>query len=199
VSITGYLNPGPMTGTTYYYFYDWVVNNGCKSNRVPATGVVISPPAPTVMQAGNTLTSSSPILNQWYMNGTLLPGDTNQVYVATGPGSYTVVVTDPVTGCTSESMAVVIVSVPENGLSQAGVTLYPNPAGETVYLRLDRPVNGRLVVYASDGKRLAEAVIGPEDHELRLNLAGWPAGVYLVGLTTADGIYHARFSHTGMR
>jgi hypothetical protein len=193
VSITGFLNPGPGTGGTYYYFYDWVVNTGCASVRVPVTGVVLpAPPVPTIMQAGNQLTSSSATNNQWYLNGNPIPGATGQVYFATGPGSYTVVVTDPSNGCTSESLPVLITSVGEQAAAVFG--LFPNPATDRLVLRFEEPSAGELAVYAADGKRVLRQEIRAADRQVEWPLHGWPAGLYNVTFTGTSGSFSARFA-----
>jgi hypothetical protein len=72
----------------------------------------ITPGGPTIFcQGGNvTLNSSGTTGNQWYLNGNPIGGATNQAYVATASGDYTV--TDMVNGCTStpSSAAAVIVN-----------------------------------------------------------------------------------------
>jgi len=69
-------------------------------NPIPATPT-ITPGGPTTFCAGGsvTLTSSSTTGNQWYLNGNPIGGATNQAYIATASGDYTV--TDMVNGCTS--------------------------------------------------------------------------------------------------
>ncbi|RYE17441.1 MAG: hypothetical protein EOP51_23880, partial [Sphingobacteriales bacterium] len=67
---------------------------------------------PTISASGSTtfctgesvtLTSSSAYDNQWYRNGTLISGATNQTYVANTSGTYTVIVTT--NGCPSAASA----------------------------------------------------------------------------------------------
>src|SRR5206468_9213370 len=66
-----------------------------------------------------TLTSSSTSGNQWYLKGNPIDGATNQNYLATVPGDYTVVVTSG--GCPSPPAAATTVS--EN---PAPVLSYPD-------------------------------------------------------------------------
>ncbi len=79
-------------------------------NPIPSTPT-ITPGGPTTICTGGsvTLTSSSATGNQWYLNGNPIGGATNQSYVATAAGSYTVVVT--ASGCTSSASAPVVVTV----------------------------------------------------------------------------------------
>jgi len=71
----------------------------------------ITPGGPmTFCQGGDvTLNSSGTSGNQWYLNGNPIGGATNQAYIATASGDYTV--TDMVNGCTSTSSSAVAVFV----------------------------------------------------------------------------------------
>jgi hypothetical protein len=72
----------------------------------------ITPGGPTTFCAGGsvTLTSSSAIGNQWYLDGNPIGAATGQQYVATAPGSYTVVATDPIL-CSSPASSATVVTV----------------------------------------------------------------------------------------
>src|SRR6185369_8846259 len=73
-------------------------------NPLPATPTA-TPGGPTTFCAGGsvTLTSSTANGNQWYLNGNPIGGATNQTYVATASGNYTVVETT--SGCSSGASA----------------------------------------------------------------------------------------------
>jgi len=79
-------------------------------NPIPATPT-ITPGGPTTFCAGGsvTLTSSNATGNQWSLNGNPIGGATNQTYVATVAGDYTVVVTT--SGCASAPSAVTTVTI----------------------------------------------------------------------------------------
>ena len=55
------------------------------------------------------MTSSSATGNQWYLNGNPIGGATNQDYIATASGNYTVIVTE--SGCTSSPSTETTVTV----------------------------------------------------------------------------------------
>ena len=79
-------------------------------NVIPPTPTV-STTTPTTFCAGGSvlLTSSSATGNQWYRDGSILVGETNQTYSATTAGNYTVVVTAG--GCPSLASAATTVTV----------------------------------------------------------------------------------------
>jgi hypothetical protein len=123
-----YLNGNPIGGETNQSYiatasgnYTVVVTqSGCDSAPSSATTVTVNPiPAtPTISVGGPTtfcqggsvtLTSSSASGNQWYLNGNPIGGATNQSYIATASGNYTVVVTQ--NGCPSAASAATVVTV----------------------------------------------------------------------------------------
>src|SRR5205085_2849342 len=96
-----------------------VTTSGCSSAASAPTSVTVNPapPTPTITPGGPTtfcaggsvtLTSSSATGNQWYLNGNPIGGATNQTFVATASGNYTVVVT---IGACSSTSAITTVTV----------------------------------------------------------------------------------------
>jgi hypothetical protein len=88
---------------------------------LPGSNCVPVPPTPTVTPSGPTtfcaggsvtLSSSSATGNQWYNGVTLLPGETNQNYIATTSGDYNVVVTALCPSAHSASTTVTVNPLP---------------------------------------------------------------------------------------
>ena len=123
-----YLNGSPIGGATNQAYIATatgnytvtVTANGCTTAPSAATSVTVDPiPAtPTITPGGPTtfcnggsvtLTSSSPSGNQWYLEGNPIGGATNQAYIATATGNYTVTVT--ANGCTTAPSAATSVTV----------------------------------------------------------------------------------------
>lgn len=189
VTIAGAVNPALNTGGQYLYFYNWEVRQGCSSNRIPVTAVVLATPAiPTINVNGSQLTSSAPANNQWYLNGTLIPGATGQVYVTTQPGSYTVVVTEPTTGCTAESTPVVIVSLADGNIGEAGISVYPNPAVsfiDVLFNDINNPAK-EIVIFNTIGEKVSSII--PDAAKVRIDLPV-ASGIYTVKIITDKGTY----------
>ncbi|MEP6485231.1 MAG: carboxypeptidase regulatory-like domain-containing protein [Rudaea sp.] len=104
-------------------------------NPIPATPT-ITPEGPTTFFAGGsvTLDSSSATGNQWYLNGNPIGGATNQQYVATASGDYTVTVTNG--GCASASSAATTVTVnpsPDLAITKTDGVTTVHPGGSTTY------------------------------------------------------------------
>ncbi|MGN6183495.1 MAG: beta strand repeat-containing protein [Thermoanaerobaculia bacterium] len=126
-----YLDGNPIGGATNQAYVATATGNytvvvtggGCPSTASAATSVTVNPaPAtPTITPSGPTtfctggsvtLTSSSASGNQWYLNGNPIGGATNQTYVATAAGDYTVVAT--ASGCPSLPSAATTVTINPN-------------------------------------------------------------------------------------
>ena len=91
-----------------------------------SVGVNSVPIAPVVTVDNDMLTSSAAIGNQWYFEGNLIPGATNQTYQATQSGRYTTIVT--LNGCSSG--ASVSVNVVMTGIGEqhgTSIQIFPVP------------------------------------------------------------------------
>src|SRR4051794_1633293 len=109
---------------------------GCASAASVATTVTVqaAPPVPTIAAGGPisfctggtvTLTSSSATGNQWYLDGNPINGETNQQYIASTTGNYTVVVTAGGCSTTPATTTVTASAVP--------ATPTITPAGPTTF------------------------------------------------------------------
>jgi hypothetical protein len=193
VTITGFVNPAFGTGNFYYWFYNWQINEGCSSNRVPVTAVVHpAVPVPSISQNGTILTSSSSVNNQWYNNGVLIPGATAQTYDMglSGSGTYTVVVTDPATGCSAQSLPVVYTGIDEN-LAAAGIVIYPNPVKDVVTIEFKNSPAGNttVTIYNKLGEKISSEQIRNNKTEISMNFA---PGTYSIEIKTGESHYSTR-------
>jgi hypothetical protein len=180
-----YLNGNPIGGATNQAYIAGATGNytvvvttlGCASAASSATSVTVNPtPAtptitpdgPTTFCAGGsvTLTSSSASGNQWYLNGNPIVGATNQAYIATATGGYTVVVTS--LGCPSAPSAATNVTVnptpatptitpdgPTTFCTGGSVTLTSSSAGGNQWY-----LNGNPIVGATNQTYIANATGG---------------------------------------
>jgi len=155
------------------------------SNTIPVTVIVI--PTPTIsLNASNDLVSSATAGNQWYLNGTLITGATNQVYHPTQNGSYTVRRTE--NGCTSSA------SVAYNYLLTAIINLgndqyiktYPNPVLKDliIYFKINNTPFLNLSVTDLSGRKIWTryniATGAPSD------LSHLASGVYILRIYDKD-------------
>ena len=110
-----YGTPATATAGTYYI---QLTSGACSVVQPVAATVIAAPATPTITAGGPTvfcfggsvtLTSSSATGNQWSLNGTPIGGATNQTYVASAAGNYTVVYTSG--GCSSLASVATTVTI----------------------------------------------------------------------------------------
>jgi len=123
-------------------------------NAIPATPTITPSGTAQFCSAGSkTLTSSSAMGNQWYLEGTAITGATNQTVSADTAGHYTVIVTT--NGCSSASSAATNVAInptPAKPVIAAGgattfcagggVTLSSNSASGNQWYLDGNPITG---------------------------------------------------------
>lgn len=196
LAIVGNYNPNLTSTGAYFWLYDWVVIEGCRSGRVPVIAQVNPfPPIPTISQNWNFLTSSSPTGNQWLLNGVIIPGATTQTITVTQTGNYTVAVT--INGCTRLSPVFPVLTIGLNEIPSGSVVVYPNPANENLYINLlDQgntfsemfitDVTGRVVYQRSISKDLPNGMLSVNTSSIR-------QGIYMLELKSNDSIVRKQF------
>jgi hypothetical protein len=148
-------------------------------NAVPAT--------PVITQTGSTLTSSSAVDNQWYLDGSPIAGAISQSYTFVVNGNYTVVVTTA--GCSSPSSsptAVTSVSINEIADSEQ-LLVYPNP-NEGVFMIsffAKEKSDYKIEILNSIGQRVyfetSKDFSG--SYNRQLNVVEFGQGIYTISLT----------------
>lgn len=107
--------------------------HGCKDTTSAINVVVNTPPTVPVITANGTVLSSSTWSNyQWYFDGIAIPGANGQSYTVVEPGYYSVLIIDPVTGCSSMSQDYSYLTGIDNLTEQGDIHVFPNPAGNVV-------------------------------------------------------------------
>jgi hypothetical protein len=163
----------PTVSTTYTVT---VTSGGC----ITATTVgitVVAPTTPSITQNGDTLFASAGASYQWYLNGNIIAGATNNTYIPTQSGNYTVVITNAA-GCESAASSPITVTIVaiNRGLG-AGWMVYPNPTKGA--LRIVAPAASEFVVTIADacGKRV---LVGANAQVL--DLSTLQPGLYFVSI-----------------
>jgi PKD repeat protein len=100
--------------------------NGCQNSDSVSLTVNAAPAAPTITQNGNVLTSSAAVTYQWYLNGNMLAGETNQSITITQNGTYVVVITGA-NGCSSSAAIDITNLSVQNMVNNNQVLILPNP------------------------------------------------------------------------
>ncbi len=156
-----------------------------------STGITMvvtpTPPTPTISLSGSTLTSSSATGNQWYLNGTPIAGETNQTYVFTANGTYTVVVT--IGGCSSAASAPEVITT--TGMDQTSnpylLSIYPNPNDGNFNVSFNVSVKGTYTLELTNA--LGQLIFKDEVNDFsgqytkQLSVVDYGKGVYTISLT----------------
>jgi len=147
------------------------------------------PTSPIITRSANTLTSSLAATYQWYLNGILLNGETNQELSLSQNGQYEVEITDE-NGCKNKSANFDVISVGVGDMEvPTDMLIYPNPtkskfviryellAGEKLTFEVFDELGQKKIISAkSEGK---ETILDTEKllaglYWLRINLVGMP-------------------------
>lgn len=101
-----------------------------------AVSVSATPNKPTIVQTGQTLTTSVASSYQWYLGSTLLSNQTSQTISPTQPGQYRVQIKGAApAGCGifSDPFNYVVTAIKEDNKFD-GLTFYPNPVTTTIHV-----------------------------------------------------------------
>lgn len=144
-----------------------------------------TPATPVITRHGDTLVSSAVAGNQWYLDGVLIPGATDQKYVATQNGNYYVIST--INGCSSaQSNVIEIVDVAVKLVLQEKLLVYPNPNhGEfTIEVITAASEDVNIQIYNSIGALIwkQDNVIISGNYTTKVDIHQLPDGVYMVAL-----------------
>jgi len=162
-------------------------NDFCGDGNSSSLAVTVNPiPAtPVITDTGYIAYSSAPVGNQWYLNGNIIPGATNQIYDATptGTGYYWTVVN--LNGCSSDSSNHVYIVV-EGVYSHpsAVINIYPVPNNGlfNIYITGASKETYSIRVYDNLGIAIYDEPKVEVNGSLQqvIDLRSVPAGVYTV-------------------
>ncbi|MGE0090153.1 MAG: T9SS type A sorting domain-containing protein [Bacteroidales bacterium] len=150
-----------------------------------------APDKPTVTLAGTTVTSSTATGYQWYKDGVIIAGATNQSYIATVNGNYTVVVTNT-HGCYSEPsdpVSVVISGIED--INPFSLKVFPNPMQAYTrieyYLATTKQINITLYDVAGNSIETIVNTYKPAgDHYVLWRNPGLANGIYYMVMTSGN-------------
>lgn len=176
----------------YYFFYDAKIKTtDCSAGGARTQVIATTSPTPTISQIGDSLISSVGTGNQWYLNGSGIANATDSIYMAKASGTYYTIVTNPTTGCSSQSNSINFVLTAVDTVSAPkGLLVTPNPTTGQVNISFTVTNTGDLTfeVYDILGQLLYKqaypAYIG--SYSGQLNLGGYADGVYLLKITHGD-------------
>ncbi|HEX2967503.1 MAG TPA: T9SS type A sorting domain-containing protein [Bacteroidales bacterium] len=147
------------------------------------------PMAAVISLIDGILVSDASIGNQWYLAENPLKDATDEKLVPVENGRYFAVVT--LDGCRSDKSNTVDVVLPEKGLKNTDIDIYPVPTkGDfTVSITTEDEKTIDILVYNSSGNKVYEIhnVKIKNKTDLPFELGTLPAGIYYLRFVGADG------------
>jgi hypothetical protein len=144
--------------------------------------------SPVVTVEGTKISIPKDKFVQWYKDGKAIDGATNETYVATESGSYSVK-SGASLNCQTESLPVVLVITSLD--KESFITAYPNPVGDIVTVSF--PSNFKITAVSlldSKGSQISNLErVASTDNSLSLDISSNPSGLYFIRLKSTDKIY----------
>jgi PKD repeat protein len=152
--------------------------------------VVPTPPVPVITYLNDTLFSSAGSGNQWYNNGILIPGATDNYFdIPSANMVITVTVTDTFGICSATSTP--FVGVDEMGTNGIAYSVFPNPGNGLISLVFQSARADDISVEITDmlGRKVYEKKYDSFNgrNESMIDLSGNGKGVYLLSLKNNKG------------
>ncbi|WP_165836346.1 PKD domain-containing protein [Taibaiella soli] len=165
--------------------------NGYGVDTEVKTSYINVHPLPTVsiVNTNNILTTTGTSgTYQWYLNGNLISGATNNSYQPTQAGNYTVNVADAA-GCSATSVAYTYLSV--NNVKSGATKIYPNPTSGILNISVAELHGASAIIrcYNAAGvmvKEMTTAIINSK-LQCQLNLETLPRGIYSLRISSNEG------------
>lgn len=166
---------------------------GCNNLSANTTVVVFPNPAsPNLFVDGGYINSSASGNLQWYFNGTAIPGATQANLLYADTGLYTLSVTSA-DGCINSST--INITTP-SGINQmtvdSGISLYPNPVKNTLYISSSKAIQSNLNIDITDlnGRSVYhENQVNFKNAVASIDISSISDGLYFVS------IYNSEFKH----
>jgi len=176
-----------------------IVSNGTITDTLNVSPLILygtTLPQPTIIvRGGDTLVSSHGSTYQWYLNGSPITGATDSIYVAYQAGTYAVQITDSTGGCNSISNGLAMGM--EELTGSGGISIYPNPASQSVIISWQSAVGGRIEI--SVVNVLGEKVYSEQQQiansklQLVLNVSSLTNGIYFLKIESGERIIIKKF------
>lgn len=167
--------------------------NGCSDTSNTMLVTVHPNPVVNITPSNDTLFATSGFTSyQWLdLNGNPIAGETNDFFVATVTGTYSVLVTDN-NGCSTNSIQILVVIVVgvEEGIDKLSLEVYPIPASETLFISLNQQKDGLLTLINVQGKVVYHNAFNASQMSapIQIDLEGFSSGVYLLQVNVGDKV-----------
>ncbi|MBL0308764.1 MAG: SBBP repeat-containing protein [Bacteroidetes bacterium] len=154
--------------------------NGCSAVS-GSLNITVNPlPTVSITVTNDTLQATAASTYQWYLEGNLIGGAINQIYIATQNGYYTVEISDA-NGCSATSANFYYdISATQELENTSGLVLVPNPvSSDRVQLILSSSVaDKRFTVYNELGQIVHSGVLNGT--KTWIDIAQFNSGLYFI-------------------
>lgn len=135
---------------------------------------------PFISSTGYVLSSTPGLSYQWYLNGNVINGASQQTHIATQNGNYFVIVSE--NGCESErsnTITIINVGIEDGYNADLMLMVYPNPTGKTIYLK-NYVIGASYFIFDELGKLMLKGEIDSMEHQV--DLSTLQSGIYMLKL-----------------
>ncbi|MFH1120849.1 MAG: T9SS type A sorting domain-containing protein [Bacteroidota bacterium] len=157
--------------------------------------VTEKPAAAVISQVDNYLQSNVTIGNQWYREGSLIPGETSQILIPILTGNYSVIVIQD--GCASDQSNIIYYTSP-GGIEESGLlkdfSIKPNPANDQITIEstsFKNTTDVMISIFDVQGQELIQQKA--IDGKLTIDIRSFRAGIYFVKVKSGQEITVMKF------
>lgn len=156
------------------------VENACtQQNPSRTVRVLPAPETPIISEVNGMLRTQLALEHQWYLNDSLLEGNTGQMLWARENGSYTAIVSN--VACRSNVSQPFVWNSNDVG-SLETVIAFPNPSSGIVELVTDLPLNrqSEIHIYNMQGQKVQTLTNLDKIRHVTIDLSAQTNGMYLI-------------------
>ena len=157
-----------------------IFNGNCVIETSEVEATFNTAMTPIISETLGLLITNNATSFQWYLNGTAIPGATEQSFTPLETGDYTVETVDE-NGCTGISLIESIVISGIHDTESGIVQILPNPFTDKLELRLTTDAStAAWRIYDVTGKNVAQAQNVTTNGSLFVDTQDWVAGMYFL-------------------
>lgn len=185
---------GNYTWTASGNYADTVASSACTEILSIYLSVILLDTSVTQTAAGALTANAAGAAYQWIDcdTGEPIEGATQKTFEATETGSYAVVITQLGCSDTSSCYNLIINSAYENG--DRSVRVFPNPADSFISFSAEAPSERiEADIFDVDGRLIQSQVFDSAGEEMRIDVPGLPAGLYVLRLTNGAKTWIAKW------
>lgn len=155
-----------------------IIGNTNSNNTLTFTTIDL--PVAEIIYGDVTLTTTTTFQSyQWYLDGVLIEGATNQTYVPTIQGVYFCSVTE--NNCTVNSNEITAPFLSSSSFERNNkIKLFPNPANDEIAISFDGNYEGNYTVINPLGQSVLSGTENANEKQIRISVSDLQAGHYVL-------------------